>query len=564
MPRNGLHEDAPVVIVGGGVVGITLALLLAEQGIATIVLERHLAVRDLPRAHAINPRSLEVLRELSIGADQLMAIAAPQELTREVRFVTTMTGHCFGALPYERQGDRIGGLAPMGTVNIPQPALESLLCDLADRHPLIDVRRGHEWVASHQTAERTVCTVATAEGDYHIESLFLVAADGASSAVRHSFGIAMAGPADVGAAVSMTFTADLTEAVRDRPGVLHWVFAPPLGGVLLSYLPDRLWTYIVWLPPGRVDMTRFSTDKTLCHIREALGPGAQDVPLDVVAVTPWRVYAQVAERYQSGPVLLAGDAAHRFPPTGGLGLNTGIQDAHNLAWKLAAVLKGWASRSLLSTYESERRPIARRNAEQSLTNLEATGALDVLVDAAHADDMTAFLADPVRRRQIASAVELQRPHFDSVALQLGYSYSDDAEPIIDVTTFNPLALPGRRLPHGWLDVDGTRTAVMDLVRPRGFTILQLEVDMEEPAITGDVPVTVVRLDRNAADVAQWASDVGLASAFAVLLRPDGHILEIASSPQQCARFGEAITSLLYPNRGAAAESDPLTGAGRSG
>lgn len=545
MSRNGFHGVAPVVVAGGGVVGITLALLLAKHAIATIVLERHVAARDLPRAHCINPRSLEVLRELSIDADQLTPIAAPRELTSEVRFVTTMTGHCFGTLPYERQGDSIGGLAAVGTVNVPQPALESVLFDLAAKQPLIDLRRSHDWVASRQTGECVTSTVRAVGADYHIESRFLVAADGAGSVVRDSLGISMAGPADVGAAVSMTFIADLTDIVRSRPGVLHWVFAPALKGVLLSYLPDRLWTYIVWFPPGRVDMTQFSTDRTAALIRTALGPGAQDVPLDVVAVTPWTVYAQVADHYQSGHTFLVGDAAHRFPPTGGLGLNTGIEDAHNLAWKLAAVVNGWAPESFLATYQSERQPIARRNAEQSLANLEATGALDILAEASHADDVAAFIADPTHLAQIASAVERQRPHFDSVALQLGYSYDNGADPIIDVTDFTPRALPGRRLPHGWLELHGTRTAVLDLISHRAFTVLLLDTGIEEPAIALDAPVAVVRVDRHAADVAQWMSEVGLNAASAVLIRPDGHILDVAQTPEDVARFDDAIVSLLF-------------------
>ena len=551
MPRSGFDGVAPVVAAGGGVVGITLALLLAKHGIATIVLERELVPRDLPRAHCINPRSLEVLRELSIDADQLTPIAAPKELTSEVRFVTTMTGHCFGTLPYERQGDSIGGLAAVGTVNVPQPALESVLFDLAAKQPLIDVRRGHDWVASRQTDGCVTSTVRAAGGDYHIESRFLVAADGAGSAVRDSLGISMAGPADVGAAVSMTFTADLTDIVRSRPGVLHWVFAPALRGVLLSYLPDRLWTYIVWLPPGRVDMTQFSTDRTVALIRTALGPGAQDVPLDVVAVTPWTVYAQVADHYQSGRTFLVGDAAHRFPPTGGLGLNTGIEDAHNLAWKLAAVINGWAPESLLSTYESERQPIARRNAEQSLANLEATGALDILAEASNADDVAGFIAD--HRTQVASAIERQRPHFDSVALQLGYSYDRRADPIIDVTDFTPRAMPGRRLPHGWLDAHGTRTAILDLISHRGFTVLLLDTDVERPAIALDAPVAVVRVDRHAADVARWMSEVGLNTAWSVLIRPDGHILDVAETPEDVSRFGDAIASLLCHHPAGATE-----------
>jgi 2-polyprenyl-6-methoxyphenol hydroxylase-like FAD-dependent oxidoreductase len=534
-----------VVISGGGVVGITLALLLAKRGVATVVLEREDAPRTLPRAHAVNPRTIEILRELSVDVAQLRAIAAPQDLTSEVRFVTTMTGVCFGTLPYERQGDDIAGLAATGTLNIPQPALEAVLFHLAATEPLIDLRRGHEWVACRQDGESVVSTVRGPAGEYVLGSRFLVAADGANSPVRTHLGVEMSGVDKIASAVSMTFAADLSDVVRTRPGVLNWVLGPALKGTLLSYLPDGLWSYLVALPPGRIDMAAFTDELALGHIRAALGHGADDVAVEVLAVTPWTLYAEVAEQYRIGNVLLAGDAAHRFPPTGGLGLNTGVQDAHNLAWKLAAVLGGWAPESLMNTYDAERRTVARRNADQSLTNLGALRALDTLAAAAHSDAAAAaFIADPANAVAIADAVEQQRFHFDSVALQLGFSYNPQDPPIVDVTQFIPRAVPGRRLPHGWLDVNGTRAAVMDLVATNGFTILMLDARAAAPRIDSPVPVTVVRLDRHAADVAAWLNDVDLTAAAAVLIRPDGHILDVAAVGDDLHRFRTAITALL--------------------
>ncbi|QIK05802.1 DUF3500 domain-containing protein [Streptomyces sp. ID38640] len=551
------RDVAPVVIAGGGVVGITTALLLARRGVRTVVLERAGQPHPLPRAHAVNPRSIEILRELSINADQLRTVAAPAELTKEVRFVTTMTGACFGTLPYERQGDDIGDAAATGTLNIPQPALESLLFDLVAGEPLIDLRREHEWVAAEHGPAGVVSTVATPSGQYQLPSAFLVAADGAGSAVRGALGITMRGANSFASVVSITFAADLTAFTRSRPGVLHWILGTKLRGSLLSYQPDRLWGYSVALPPGQVDMTAFTPDQSLAYVREALGPAADNVPVEIVAVTPWTMYAQVADRYQVGRVFLAGDAAHRFPPTGGLGLNTGLQDAHNLAWKLAAVLEGWAPESLLSTYEAERRPVARRNADQSLTNLSATSALDVFGSATQSDEAAeAYVADPANAGVIDEAIEQQRPHFDSVALQLGFSY-DTAEPqITDVTTFEPRATVGRRLPHGWLNVDGHRTAVLDLIDDQAFTLLFFDSEQPAPEIGPTVPVTVVPLDPCAADVAAWVENVGLGSARAVLVRPDGHILSIAADSDHLPGFDEAVRTLFAGTRPeAVCESD---------
>ena len=537
-------ECVPVVIAGGGIVGVTMALLLARRGIATVVLERDEDPRTLPRAHAVNPRTMEILRELSIDAERLRDIAAPHELTSEVRFVTTLTGVCFGALPYERQGADIGDLAAAGTMNIPQPALESVLFERAAAEPLVHLRRGHEWVSAQQSDDKVISTVRGRGAAYRITSQFLVAADGAGSTVRTHLGVAMTGVADIAAAVSMTFVADLTEVVRTRPGVLNWVLAPALKGTLLAYQPDGLWSYNVALPPGRVDMSGFTAEHALGHIRAALGPGADQVDVEVIASTPWTLNAEVAQHYQVGNIFLTGDSAHRFPPTGGLGLNTGLQDAHNLAWKLAAVLEGWAPASLLRTYETERQQVARRNADQSLTNLSAIRSLDILNPVAQ-DDVTAaaFVADPANAEVIVGVIERQRPHFDSVALQLGYSY-DPQEPVIaDATDFQPRAIPGRRLPHGWLDVNGTSTPAIDLVDDRAFTVLLLDATAP-PRINPRYPVTVTRLSRDAPDVADWLKAVDLNDVTALLIRPDGHILDLAHGPHETARFEAAIAALL--------------------
>jgi 2-polyprenyl-6-methoxyphenol hydroxylase-like FAD-dependent oxidoreductase len=533
-----------VVIAGGGVVGITLALLLARRRVPTVVLEQALEPQTLPRAHAVNPRTIEILdAELGITPEVLRAVAAPRELTREVRFVTTLTGHCFGTVPYERQDDDVLALTPAPLLNVPQPALEAILFNRAGAEPLVDLRRGHRWTRLHQADDRVTSAVLTDEGTYELASQHLVGADGAGSDVREALGIAMSGEDEVASAVSITFAADLRELVRTRPGVLHWLYGPPRRGTLIAHDPRRLWALSIKLPPGRVDVTQYRGEHALALIREALGPGAGDVAIEVLGVMPWTMRAQVADAFRSGGAFLAGDAAHRFPPTGGLGLNTGVQDAHNLAWKLAAVRDGWAADALLDTYGAERSAVATRNARQSLTNFAELAPLSVLADAppeSEPERLEAWLDEPGRAQEIAAAIERQRPHFDSLALQLGFSYDPDDEPIGDVARFVPRAVAGRRLPHGWLTIDGDRRSVLELLDPDAFTLLLLDDRADAPETPSGVPVTAVRLRGDDPAVRAWAAAVGLDGSPAVLVRPDGHVLGVAADTDELAGFARAI------------------------
>ena len=545
--------QVPVAIVGGGVVGVTLALMLARRGIGTVVFERELEPHRLPRAHAVNPRTIEVLREIGISDTELRRVGAPKDLTSEVRFATTLTGYCFGTLPYERQDDDVRDVTPSPLVNIPQPALEALLLDRVALEPLIDLRRNHCWLSAEQEGEGVVSLVRTPEGSQIFQSRYLVAADGAASSVREQLGITMSGFEELAAAISITFRADLTEFVRTRPGVLHWLFGPVHRGALIAYLPDRLWTYGIAMPPGLVDMAAFSDESVEELIRAALGPEAAQVPFEVISVTPWTVRAQVADAYRDCSLLLAGDAAHRFPPLGGLGVNTGLQDAHNLAWKLAAVLDGWATEELLESYERERRPVAQRCSEQSLFNLGAMLNLEFLAEGAalesDAEQLANWLGEEGRSEQIAQALELQRPHFDSLALQLGFSYDPEDEPLTDVTTFRPRAVNGRRLPHGWISREGKRVSVLDLLDPDAFTILLLGGTSAIKFPAG-VPVTTVSLDPADPDVRLWVGQVSLGEAVAVIVRPDGHVHRVVCDLAEADRVGADVGALLGVPEGA--------------
>ncbi|GAA4351916.1 FAD-dependent monooxygenase [Angustibacter luteus] len=551
MVDEAVSDIAPVTVAGGGVVGLTLALMLARRGVHTVVLERDLVPLPLPRAHAVNPRTLEILREIDILPQDVAAVAAPRELTAEVRFVTTMTGHCFGVLPYERQDPDVLALTPTPLLNVPQPELERLLLARVQADDRVDLRRGHTWVSAVQRDGEVTSTVRAGEEAYELTSEYLVAADGAGSQVRESLGISMTGVEEVAAAVTMTFKADLTPIVASRPGVLHWVFEPQPHGTFISYQPDSLWAYIITMPPGHVDMTQYTRERALDHIRAGLGPGATDVAIELVAVIPWTMRAQVADRYRQSRVLLAGDAAHRFPPTGGLGLNTGLQDAHNLSWKLAAVIAGWSPEPVLDTYETERRRIAVQNADQSLQNARALAVLSIIDEAcglgSGTDAFKNWLADGANASAVAQAIAEQRGHFDSLALQLGFSYDPDDEPPADVSTYVPSARAGRRLPHGWLNWGDERVSTLDVLDPEAFTVLWL-ADDPSPIDAGPVPVTVVHLSPGRPDVQGWVRAAGLTKVDAVLVRPDGHILETFPSGFDTGQLVAVIRDLLNGGR----------------
>jgi 2,4-dichlorophenol 6-monooxygenase len=249
--------------------------------------------------------------------------------------------------------------------------------------------------------------------------------------------------------------------------------------------------------------------------------------------------AQVAERYRAGRVFLAGDAAHRFPPTGGLGLNSGVQDAHNLAWKLAAVLRGWAPESLLDSYESERRPVAQTNADQSLRNalklVEVPQALGVTdLSSASSERMEKTLADAAGLARVHAAIEGQAEHFDMPGLQLGFCYEQgalvrseaDRPPPLEVRRFTPSGCPGARLPHAWLRGDGGESLLdrvpldrfLLVAGPEGSAWLDAIASLDTP------PMATVLLSSDLMpDLDHWLEVAGIGRGGALLVRPDQHI-----------------------------------------
>lgn len=521
--------SVPFLVVGAGPVGLIAARLLGNGACPVMVVERRDGPQRNPAAHVVNARTLEVLRQAGFDMNEVASIAQDPRDAGHVNFVTRLNGELIGRLPFERQSDEYLAVTPHPLRNISQHRLEPLMARVVGEMPGVDLRYEHEWVTATQTDGSVVSVVRNLRtGDeMSVESEFVIAADGAGSPVRKWMGIDMVGPAHLSSFVAIHFRGSLRRYVADRPGALHFVMEPDASGTFIAHDIDNESVFMTPFDPGAESVDDYPRDRCASMVRAAIGDPEADI--EVVDVGSWHMTAQVAASMRAGRVFLAGDSAHRFPPTGGMGLNTGVADAHNLVWKLLAVRNGHAGASLLDTYESERRPVAEVNCHQSLTN---AFKMVILADAlnlssgATGEELGATLVDPARRPTIDAAVAEQATHFDMLGLQLGYVYETPLNPgasespeDIDPTPFVPTGEVGARLSHAWL-ADGRST--LDLVATDVMTLISCGRHEAWAQVEG---VHHVPLDADLPAVTEWRTTCGMAADGALLVRPDQHIAQ---------------------------------------
>jgi 2,4-dichlorophenol 6-monooxygenase len=536
-----LPPEVPVLIVGAGPTGAMAALLLEQLGIETCVVERRAETQRAPAAHVVNARTLEICR--AAGVD-MAALAGASQDPADAGFaywVTKLGGRVLGRLPFERQGDDQLELTPTPLRNLSQNRFEPIVLQALERSAGRTPLWNHQWESAEQTGDGVRSRIRDLETgrEHELESRYLIAADGAGSRVRKSLGIDVLGPDRIQSFVMVHFLANLRGIPEVPPGVLFFVCDPAGGGgVFVIHDLERESVYMQPFDPDTESLESYDAERCERLVRQALEEPTLD--LHVENISTWAMTAQVAERYRDRRIFIAGDAAHRFPPTGGLGLNSGVQDAHNLAWKLAAVVHGWAPDTLLDSYESERRPVAQTNADQSLGNalrlFEVAQALGVTdFSEASRKRMEATLADPAGRERVSAAIARQAEHFDMPGLQLGFCYEEgallraegDQPRAVEVREYTPSGCPGARLPHAWLGESDERHSLLDEVPLDRFLLLagpDGHAWLDSLGKLGAVPIVGRRLSRswvNALD--RWLELAGIDAGGALLVRPDQHI-----------------------------------------
>ncbi|SEP93541.1 putative polyketide hydroxylase [Streptomyces sp. yr375] len=520
----------PVLIVGGSLVGLATSLFLGRLGVPHVLVERHSGTSIHPRGRGNNVRTMELFRVAGVEKS-IQEAAATLAGNHGILQTPTLVGDAGEWL--FRDIDPGGGLArfsPSAWCLCSQNDLEPVLLDHAVRHGG-DLRFSTELMSFDSDPAGVTAVVKSRETGEHttIRADYLVAADGPRSPVREQLGIGQSGPGDLFHNVSLTFRSRrLADVVGDRRFIVCYLTSPDADGALLPVDNVENWVFHApWHPEHGETLEEFTDERCVEHIRRAVG--VADLDVTVTGKAPWHAAQRVARSYRSGRVFLAGDSAHEMSPTGAFGSNTGIQDAHNLAWKLAAVLDGWAGEGLLDSYDAERRPVA-----------EATSARAAVRSAEHSHP--GFAPPP--------GVGGGGPQRGILNVALGYRYpqgavvgADPAEPVVpeglDLT-----GRPGSRAPHLWVRRADERISTLDLYE----RFLVLLSDADEPGGGGgagggggwhgaatrlaaelSLPLRSYRVgtgpgaDLVPEDDADWAERHGTSRGGAVLVRPDGFV-----------------------------------------
>ena len=526
--------ETPVLIVGGGPIGLALALDLGWRGMPCTLIEQGDGAVDHPKIGIIQVRTMEFFRRWGI-AERVRKAGFPDNYELSISFCTSLAGQLLAKEPYPSIGAAPTPVwTPERRQRCPQMWLNPLLQRAAQEQPPVSVRLRHrlenfERHPNHVTAR--VSDLAT--GDVlSIRAQYMIACDGATSRIREALGIGMQGKANLSYSVGIMVKIKDLLARIGKDEAERYIFVGPEGtwGNWTVVDGKDLWRFTILGTPEKLDLASLDA---AAWVRRALG--RDDIPFEIHTVLPWRRAELIADTFGSGRVFLAGDSAHIMSPTGGMGMNTGLGDVVDLGWKLEAVIRGWGAPSLLETYDTERRPIAIRNAAASTHNFKSWQP---------AEATTAILDETpegyaLRQRIGTSLRESTRLDWESWGLQVGYRY--EGSPIVipdgtkpapdDYGNYTPTSRPGSRAPHAWM-ADGRST--LDLFG-KGFVLLCFEGATARDVAALQDAATARSMRLNIVPIAD-REIARLYERYLVLVRPDGHVAWRGDSVQSADRI----------------------------
>lgn len=495
-----------VMIIGGGPVGLSAAIALAFQGIQTILIEKHPTTTHHPKARGVNGRSMEIFR--SWGLKKHMK---HYQMPHEAHRFTWMEDFQGKEITRVQATVDYSPYSPTENALIAQDDVEQELFKKAQGLSLIDLRFNTEMIHTTQNDQEVSVEILNKDTSQKekLTAQYLIAADGANSSLRNLFNIQMEGTDNLGLFCNIYCEMNLSKYVEHRPSAAFMFTRPDVRGTfLMSKKGQRKWLMGVRLG-SNPDLTKESFTDEFCvdYVNHVIND--PEVKVHFINKAFWTMAALIAKDYRVGRIFFVGDAAHRLPPTGGFGMNTGIQDVHNLAWKLAMVLKGQADDSLLDTYFTERVQIARANTAYSIHNAKR---FETIFAALARNDLVSF----------EEALKDQTHHINNILLDLGFVYGSEYQ---TEETYKPSGRIGARAPHCWLLRNNQQSSTLDLYGNQFVLVCAPEAFHWQETFR-QFPCKIITIGKQGSYLDQnddFLKNYEISPQGAVLVRPDGHI-----------------------------------------